>query len=157
MRKAIGSLLILALGCGALPAQRPEPAPDPLQRHLFPPELIMRNQRVLQLTPEQRDYIVDQVQEAQRQFTGHQWKLQLETETLAALLSAPAVDEDQTLEQLEKILALEKEIKKTHLLLALRIRNSLTADQRRKLDELRERMGPRPERPGSGRSDQNRR
>ncbi len=56
---------------------------DPLQRHLFSAESIMRNQRELQLDQEQRSYMVKQIQETQSEFTSLQWQLQDEVGRLS--------------------------------------------------------------------------
>jgi Spy/CpxP family protein refolding chaperone len=47
------------------------------------------------------------------------------------------VDESRVLGQADRILALEKEIKKTHLTLLVRVKNLLTREQQAKLSEIR--------------------
>jgi Spy/CpxP family protein refolding chaperone len=47
------------------------------------------------------------------------------------------VDESQTLAQLEKVLAAEREIKREQVTLLVRIKNKLTPEQQGKLLELR--------------------
>ena len=49
--------------------------------------------------------------------------------------------ETEIVSQLERVLVLEHEMKKTRLLMALRIRNHLNDDQLVKLEELRKKSG----------------
>lgn len=126
---------------------------DPLERYLFPPELVMQHQGALQLSTEQQEYIISQVQQAQSQFTGFQWRLQREVEDLSELLQQTSSDESRILEQLEKVLELEKQIKRTHMTLAVRIKNTLTEEQQQLLLRLRpaasrSRPGQPPGNPG---------
>lgn len=125
---------------GWLSAQQPER--DPLQQYLVPPDLIMNNQHTLDLSDEQREYMIGQIQQAQSEFTSLQWNLKRETEKMASLLEASTVIEKELLDQLDKVLDLERTIKRTHLLLAVRLRNHLTEEQREKLQELRKHHRP---------------
>lgn len=125
-------------------AQNPPP-PDPLQGHIFPPELVMQNQLALGITEEQRDYLLDEIQQVQKESTRLQWKLQGEMEKMADLLSSETVDEQAALRQLQDILEMERQIKTAHMRLAIRIKNTLTPEQQTKLSEMR-RHGPPPDR-----------
>ena len=111
--------------------------PDVMRKFMFPPEMIMRHQRQLGLTEEQKDYIKKQVQETQAKFTGLQWDLQDEMGKLTEMAEEERMDEKTAVQQLEKVFALENEIKKTHLILAIRIKNKLTPAQQEKLEELK--------------------
>lgn len=139
----LSAVLILSGAFGF--AQGPQP-PDPFRQFIFPPELVMQNQSALNLTPEQATYILAQIQEAQARFTGFQWELQGEVERLTRMLSETSVDETAALEQLNKVLDLEREIKKTHLTLAVRIKNRLTTDQQAILQRIKERAMKKPPR-----------
>ena len=143
MKKATTILIFGLVALAPLPAQEV----DPLERHLFPPELVMQHQGVLQLSTEQQEFIIAQVQQAQSEFTGFQWRLQREVESLSELLGQSSSDESQVLEQLEKVLDLEKQIKRTHMTLAVRIKNTLSEEQQRRLHRLRPPGNPR-HRPG---------
>ena len=111
---------------------------DPLQSHLFSADAIMRNQRELQLDEKQRSYMVEQIQETQSEFTSLQWQLQDEVGRLSGLLENAEAPEREVLTQLDKVLDLEKAIKRSHLRLAVRMKNRLTEDQRMKLREFRD-------------------
>ena len=150
---AIGVVILLS-GAGLLAQQPPEgrpPAPpmgqrgpeamrppdNPMEANVFPAELLMQYQVKIGLTEEQKTYIKTETQKAQAQFMDLQWKLLPETETLKSLMEKDSVEEKQVLDQLDKVLKLEAEIKKTHITMAIRIRNKLTADQIAQLKELR--------------------
>ncbi len=126
--------------CGPMAGPPHHTGPDALDRFMIHPEMIMRHLRELDLSlsNEQKDYIKKQFQEAQTRFTGLQWGLQDEMGKLIELARDESVDERAALKQLEKTLALENEIKKTRLLLAVRVKNKLTAEQQAGLKEIRE-------------------
>jgi Spy/CpxP family protein refolding chaperone len=118
-------------------ARAPQPGPDPLGQNFFPPELVMQNQQAIALTEEQKTYFRTVIRDAQLKFTDLQWKLLDEVEKMLALVKQPHVDEQQTLAQLEKVLLLEREIKRAQITLLVEIKNKLTADQQAKLEDLR--------------------
>jgi len=68
-----------------------------------------------------------------------QWKLSAEGEKMGRLLQGTQVDEAQVLEEVDRILALEREIKRGQISLMVRIKNTLTAAQQSKLREIRDR------------------
>jgi Spy/CpxP family protein refolding chaperone len=110
---------------------------SPFGRFLFAPELVMGNQEALALTDAQRAAIRDEVRRTQTEFIDRQWKISEEGEKLARLLQAPTVDEKNVLLQVDRILDYEREIKRLQVGLLVRIRNTLTAEQRTRLSELR--------------------
>lgn len=137
--------VVLSTGTVALGQGGPERA---LQRFLFPPELVMRNQAALGLTEEQKEVILKEISEAQLQFTEARWKLQGEMEKLTELARGGGATEADILTQLDSVLDIERQIKRTQLVLSFRIRNVLNAEQRQILRELRARLPDRrPERP----------
>ncbi|MEK6375274.1 MAG: periplasmic heavy metal sensor [Acidobacteriota bacterium] len=117
-------------------AQQPPPD-DPIGRYLVPPDLIMSHSQELNLIDKQRAAIKSEVQKAQAKFIDMQWDMKEETEKMVRFLQQTPVDEARVLEQADKVMGLEREIKKTQLSLLIRIRNALTAEQLAKLDEIR--------------------
>jgi Spy/CpxP family protein refolding chaperone len=113
------------------------PGPDPLAEHFVPPELIMQNQKALGITDSQREQIKQRVSNAQVRFTQLQWDLQAQVEALSGLLSDRKVDEASVLEQLNKVLSIEADIKRTHLSMLLALRKVLTTEQFDKALELK--------------------
>ena len=110
---------------------------DPIGRFLFPPELVMGNAQQLSLTEKQRAALKAEVQKTQAKFLDVQWDVQEETSRMTALLQQTPVDEAKVLQQADKIMTLEREIKRTHLGMLVRIRNLLTAEQAAKLEGIR--------------------
>jgi Spy/CpxP family protein refolding chaperone len=114
---------------------------DPLFETLFPPELIMQHRRAIGLDDEQRDAITRLISELQGRVLGLQWELLGEVEELASVTGPPRVDLDRALDQMDRVLDTEKEIKQAHLEMLVRMKNLLRPEQQRRLDELR--PGPR--------------
>ena len=140
------ALLVVSLA-SALDAQGPPPGPqgrpepDPFGKFLFPPELVMQHQGEIGLQDSQRAALQSAIQQAQAKFMDSQWKLSAEGEKLARLLQGASVDETQALEQVDRILALEREVKRAQMGLMVKIKNTLTPAQQTKLRELREARG----------------
>jgi Spy/CpxP family protein refolding chaperone len=109
-------------------APRP-PAGDPLARYLFPPELIMANQRAINLTDSQRNAVQQVMADAQGKFVPLQFKMSAEVEKLQSLLMPASVDEAKVLEQVDRVLAVERDVKRAQLSLMIRIKNLLTEQQ----------------------------
>lgn len=122
-----------------------------LRKYLFSPQLLRRHQHELRLTEDQRRYIVQQVNEAQSEFTSMQWNLESEIRNLTNKVENRDSEESTLLEQLDIVLDLEKEIKRKQLIMAVRIRNSLNEEQLRILRDLRARIEQekRPSRRGA--------
>ena len=122
--------------------QRPGPGGDPgdFGRNFFPPELVMQHQSEIGLQDAQRAALMSAVQQAQVKFTDAQWKLSAEGEKMGRLLQNSQVDEAQVLEQVDRILGLERDIKRAQISLMVRIKNTLTPAQQAKLATLRNRM-----------------
>jgi len=133
--------LAVALGTGQQPAAEahPQPGPDSLGQSFFPPELVMQSQEAIGLSNEQKAYLRSEIREAQMKFTDLQWKLQDEMERMVSLAKQPQVDEQQVLAELEKVLSLEREVKRAQITLLVHIKNKLTPEQQAKLEELRDR------------------
>ena len=133
-------------------AQQPQPPPpenDPLGQAVFPPELVMQHQREIGLTDEQKAFMRGEIQRVTVRFNELQWQLQDAMEALASTMKESAVNEQQALAQLDKVLDAEREIKHLHIGLAIRIKNKLTPDQQAKLQGIKRMMpgpgpGPRP-------------
>jgi Spy/CpxP family protein refolding chaperone len=145
----IGVLLLGVTLSEAFPASRVhekevsqrQAGPDPFDENLFSPELILQNQEAIGLTEEQKVFFKSEVRKAQTRFTELQWALQDEMEKLQASVKPAQVDESQTLMQLDKLLNLEREIKKTQIGLLVRFKNRLTPDQQAQLREIQHKSG----------------
>jgi Spy/CpxP family protein refolding chaperone len=135
------SLLVLLLiaPLTAFAQQQPSPSPDndPIGRYLIPPELVMSQSEQIGLNERQRATIKSEIQKMQTKFIDAQWDLQEQTGKMTQLLQQSPADESKILEQADKIMALEREIKRAHLALLVRIKNTLTAEQIAKLEAAR--------------------
>ena len=118
--------LLLILFCTALIAVAQD---DPLADHFVPPELIMKHQSELGITPAQREEIKQQVRNAQVKFTELQWDIQAEIEGLTKLLEDRNVGEGPVIEQLDRVLAVEADIKRTQVSMLIALRKVLTDEQ----------------------------
>jgi len=129
---------------GGRPGPGPEQGPDDWSRNFFPPELVMQHQSEIGLQDSQRAALTSAIQQAQSKFMDTQWKMSAESEKMSRLLQGAHVDEAQVLDEVDRILNLEREIKKAQISLMVRIKNTLTPQQQAKLSELRGRMGYAP-------------
>jgi Spy/CpxP family protein refolding chaperone len=119
----------------------PGPAPEDWGRNFFPPELVMQHQTEIGLQDSQRAALTSAIQAAQGRFMDTQWKLSAEGEKMGRLLQGPQVDEAAVLDEVDRILNLEREIKKAQISLMVRIKNTLTPAQQAKLAAIRNQMG----------------
>lgn len=138
----VGAILaVLLVSAGHLGAQSqptpPQSTPDPIGAQFFPPDLIMQHQQAIGLRPDQREFIKSEMQKTQTRLTDLQWQLQTAMEALVGLVSQGRVDESKTLAQLDRVLSIEREIKRTHFSLLIRIKNILTPDQQARLEAIK--------------------
>ncbi|HEV2834260.1 MAG TPA: hypothetical protein VGW58_03025 [Pyrinomonadaceae bacterium] len=115
----------------------PPPNPDPLAHLLFPPDMILSHARQLNLTEEQKQFMRSEVQKTTATFQDLQWKLQDQMELFHETMKSPSVNEQQALAQLDKVLEIEREIKRLHIGLAVRLKNRLTPEQQEQLHKTR--------------------
>ena len=132
----IGAFVVLSFATWIYPQTN---ADQGLRRYLFSPELLRKHQHELQLTEDQRSYIVQQINQVSSKYTPLQWQLDGEMRKLTDLVENQASEEDNIIRQLNLVLDLEKEVKIQQMLLAVRIRNTLNEEQLRKLRLIRAR------------------
>jgi Spy/CpxP family protein refolding chaperone len=122
----------------AAPALRAQDSPEKqLEKQLFPPELVMQQQQRIGLRPEQRTAITEAIQQTQHKLVDLQWRMQAEAQKLVELLERPTVDEAAVLAQVDRALAVEREVKRAQMTLLIRIKNTLTPEQQATLRTLR--------------------
>ncbi len=136
-------------GMGPSPeTMRPDGGPlprTPFGDGLFPPELVMQNQKTLALTDEQTSAIRSEFRASVNRFMDLQWQQSADEEALSALLKEDRLDENKVGAALEKLMSVENTIKRDRLSLLVRVRNTLTAEQRAKLQQLSAKQMPRRE------------
>ncbi|MBZ5537226.1 MAG: periplasmic heavy metal sensor [Acidobacteriia bacterium] len=142
MKLKISVLGVLLFWCSTAifsqqPMPGPQPQPDPIGENFFPPELVMQNQQTLGLSDVQKNTLKTEIRKAQTRFTELQWQLQDEGEKMVALVKEEHVDEQRALAELDKILDLEREIKRAQISLVVKIKNTLTAEQQARLQALK--------------------
>jgi Spy/CpxP family protein refolding chaperone len=133
----ISALLVSMFATAQSP---PAGATDDIAQNLFAPELVFKYRQDIALDEAQSKSLKDLVQKAQSRFLDLQWDMQAEAGKLAQLLRAPTIDEAAALAQVDKVLGMEREVKKAQLSLLIRIKNLLTPAQQQKLVELRSRV-----------------
>ncbi|MEA2164271.1 MAG: hypothetical protein QOK37_2398 [Thermoanaerobaculia bacterium] len=130
--------LLLIAPLSLFAQQQPSPPDnDPIGRYLIPPELVMSQSEQIGLNEKQRATIKGEIQKMQAKFIDAQWDLQEQSSRMQQLLQHSPADEVKILEQADKIMALEREIKRAHLTLLVRIKNALTSEQIAKLEAMR--------------------
>ncbi len=124
--------------------QQPPPPPpaDPLGDAIFPPDMVMQHQRELGLTDEQKTFMRGEINRTTTRFNELQWQLQDAMEALHETMKANSVNEQLALSQLDKVLDSEREMKRAHMELAIRIKNKLTVEQQTKLHSMRPPRAP---------------
>lgn len=135
------ALLLLVVSDDLVAQQRPSQAPEHAEpdfaRHLFPPELIMQHQQKINLRPEQRTTITEAIQQLQSKVLELQWQMQSEAQKLSELMQAPTIKEADAIAQVDRVLGVEREVKRIHLRTLIRIKNTLTREQQAILTSLR--------------------
>ena len=152
MRTLRLTLALTTLAAATSPAQEPPGGPppsgqrglfvnkagdDPLARFLFPPELVMQQEFAIGLKQEQRAAITQAIQQFQGKIVELQWRIHEETRHLGDLLDGPVVDQAAALTQIDKLLAVEREVKRAHIGLLIQIKNNLTPEQQMALARAR--------------------
>lgn len=135
-------------GAGMPNHPHPPPNHDPLAHLLFPPDMILGHARELNLTDDQKQFMRSEIQKTTATFQDLQWKLQDQMELFHETMKSPSVNEQQALAQLDKVLEIEREIKRLHIGLAVRLKNRLTPEQQEQLHKWRaDHQPPMPGRP----------
>jgi len=148
MKKVFGLLILAtAVAFSVVPAIAQEPQQPPQPRTpkpphdpfgpMFPPEMVMQNQRELGLTDQQKTYMRTEIGKTSARFNDLQWQLHDSMEVLHETMKANQVNEQQALAQLDRVLETEREIKRLHMELAIKIKNNLTPEQKQKLHSMR--------------------
>lgn len=139
------------IGAGPAAAQAPpQQEADPFASVLFTPELIMQHARAIRLDDGQRATITRHIEQLQSRVVTMQWQLTEQVQALRETLARPRVDQDRAIDQLNRVLDTEKDIKQAHLEMLIRIKNVLRPEQQSELARLRaagaERRDLEPER-----------
>ena len=138
---AVGALLT-GFGFGQLKVQKEQLPPktlnhlDPMKRALLEPVMALHYGDAIGLSRSQRASIEEELRRAKSEFSELQAQLDREMLRLHQLLEQPELEEQNAIAQLDRILDLERRIKRVNLLCALRVRGQLDQEQRVKLQTL---------------------
>lgn len=135
---AMGLAAAFSLQAQDMPKPAPGPGPDNFQKNLFPPEMIVACQGELKLTAEQSQALKGALSAKQAEVTGLEWDLRQAMMDLGVALSPTKIDETAALSLLDKVLVTENKIKRSHLQLAIQLKNQLTAEQQEFLNRRRD-------------------
>jgi hypothetical protein len=144
------SSIVSASAQAPIPAGRP--GEDPLTRLFFPPELVLQQAQAIALQPGQRTTIINAVKAAQGDLLDLQVQMSDRSQELMKLLGAgplivvdgktinppERLDEAAVLAQVDRVLAVERDVKRRQLQLLIRIRNALTREQQEQLTRVRQ-------------------
>jgi Spy/CpxP family protein refolding chaperone len=128
------ALLISAVASAESPAAG---GTDDIAQNFFAPDLVFKYREVIGLDDAQSKMLKELVQKAQARFLDLQWDMQAEAGKLAQLVRLPRVDESAALAQVDKVLGMEREVKRAQISLLIQIKNLLTPAQQQKLSGLR--------------------
>jgi Spy/CpxP family protein refolding chaperone len=113
---------------------------DALAKLFLPPDLVMSHQQAINLTDQQRLQIQLDMTDTQKKLLDQQFRLQSEVEKLQSLLKSMKPDEGKVLEEMDKVLGAERDIKRAQLSLMVKLKNSLTQQQQQQLEALRNKL-----------------
>jgi len=116
------------------------PAEDALGKLFLPPDLVMSHQQAINLTEQQRALIQSNMMDTQKKLLDQQFKLNAEMEKLQSLLKSMTPDEGKVLDEMDKVLGAERDIKRAQLSLMVKLKNSLTQQQQQQLEALRNKL-----------------
>lgn len=115
-------------------------ASDRIARLLFAPELVMSHQAELGLTREQKNILVAEMQQTQSDLVPLQLEMAEIGGELGRLLAQARIDEEAAVAAAGRVMDLEARIKTRHLILVVRIKNMLSAEQQTTLRRIRQRQ-----------------
>jgi len=133
---AAAALLLTPAAAGSAQAKPDEPE---FAKYLFAPELVLQNAQQIGLKPAQRTAVLQAIRDVQVDLMDMQLQMAEPAEQLTLLAKKEQVDEAAALALVDRILSLEREIKKKQMSLLIRIKNILTSEQQARVTALRDR------------------
>lgn len=104
----------------------------------------MACQAELKLTEEQSKAIKEILSSNRAAVTGLEWDMNQAMAALGEALSSPQVDEAAALQLLDKVLDMERSVKRSHLQMAIQLKNKLTPEQQEILTRQPQAMRRQP-------------
>lgn len=128
------AVMLFASAAGAA-GDKPEPK---FMRHLFAPDLVMKERRAIDLDEDQRKAITRAIQKTQSETVELGWSMQDAATDLESEITKETIDEKAALAAAERVMSIEGQVKRAHLALLIQIRNALRPDQRERLRKIRD-------------------
>lgn len=136
LMKPLIVMAFLAALATLVAADAPSTPKDPLAGAFFPPELVLLARERTRLSPEMAQTIRAHMEQEQTRLEGLKMRLEHETMVLSTLAKEDRVDELKVNEQLDRVLAIEREAKHVQLGLLISVKNLLTPAQQEVMREL---------------------
>jgi len=130
----LATVALLMLASGPSFAKEPDPA---FMKLLYPPELVMGNHRAIDLSRDQRKAITKAIQETQASTVELGWSMQDAAADLTREMAEPRVNGEAALKAAEQVMTIEGQVKRAHLGLLIKIKNTLNVEQQKALDAIR--------------------
>jgi hypothetical protein len=127
-------LAVASLATGL--AHAAEPQKDVFKGKLFPPNVILEHQTALALSKAQFTDIRAAVVEVQGGVAEHEWDMREAYQALMLELDKTPIDETRVLEHASVAMLAENEVKKKQMVMLVRLKNLLTAEQVRYLETI---------------------
>lgn len=112
-------------------------AQDVFQESLYSAETVMKNRDKIALTDQQAEKIKKIHSQNAGEFSTLKWDLEAATTKLKTLLDEPKVNQEAVQKQMDLVLQLENQLKKKQLTTLVAIKNELTPNQQKELDQLK--------------------
>jgi Spy/CpxP family protein refolding chaperone len=141
--KLVAIIALLASVCPLFAEGKSHAPADPFEGAFFPPELVLLARDQIGMTEVQRVGFRDRVEKARPRSDELRGELERESAALSALAKQERVDEAAIITQLDKVLDVERALKRLHVGLLTEIKNLLTPQQQTKLRELAKDGGAR--------------
>jgi Spy/CpxP family protein refolding chaperone len=138
IRSSLAAAVLLLAPAWNASAQAKPDEPE-FAKYLFAPELVLQNAQQIGLKPAQRTAVLQAIRDVQVDLMDMQLQMAEPAEQLTLLAKKEQVDEAAALALVDRILSLEREIKKKQMSLLIRIKNILTSEQQARLTTLRDR------------------
>jgi hypothetical protein len=120
-------LAVASLGMGVALAAGPKE--DVFKGKLFPPNVILEHRAEIGLSKAQFKAIRAAVVEVQAGVAEHEWDMQEAYQVLMQELDKSPIDESRVMENADKALLAENQVKKKQMSMLVRLKNLLTEEQ----------------------------
>jgi Spy/CpxP family protein refolding chaperone len=143
MKTKISLLLITALCFVSAKTPAADKSKDPFHGKVFPPEVIMHFAAKIDLTDEQREFIMTEVKSAQEATRKDQQQLEVEMQKMGRIMGKAISGEEESERQIKRVLTAENAVKIAQWKLYIRLKNQLTREQKTQLAKLTHNFDPK--------------